>query len=103
MNGKGSKQRPTNKAKFDDNDAMISVLCDESRKGRCVMIETIYDDNNVAVSVSCDEIGFTISKRIETGGLRFSMNPVFKWDEHHPDRLDDLIEVIERAKQEFKL
>ena len=67
------------------------------------MIETIYDDNNVAISVSCDEIGFTISQRIETGDVLFSMTPVFFCDEHHPDRLDDLIEVIEKAKVEFKV
>lgn len=88
---------------YDDNDAVISVLCDESRKGRCVMIKTIYDDNSDAISVSCDELGFTISKRIETGNVIFSMNPVFLWEDHHPDRLDDLIEVIERAKREFKV
>ena len=67
------------------------------------MIKTIYDDNDDAISVSCDELGFSIRKIIETGGLIFYMTPIFKWDEHHPDRLDDLIEVIERAKQEFKL
>ena len=66
------------------------------------MIKTIYNDNDVAISVSCDEIGFRISKRIETGDVLFCMTPVFFCDEHHPDRLDDLIEVIERAKLEFK-
>ena len=67
------------------------------------MINTLYNDNGAALRVSCDELGLTISKRIETGKVMFDMSPIFLWSDHEHELLDDIIEVLEKAKTEFKL
>ena len=64
------------------------------------MINTLYNDNGDAVRVSCDELGLSINKRIETGNVVFDMNPAFVYGDH--EQLDD-IEILEKAKTEFKL